>query len=759
MESDTADSDTDVSCYSYSVDELYEAVENSSKLVTRQTTVKKTISKPASLNLNVSNELDCNSEININNIEIFEFNELNNDNMKIIPNYENETESVTNHNIIADIIHDDDTNKSSLEHNNNNNIQNNKDINVSVEENDTISQNIGRKRSKKANSEAWSRNDAKCKRIRGEAYLGYRRKEKQSTLNILHDTPREERQMGPPCQSKICKQWKTRFCSEIKCDDRLKIFNHFWKDLVCWKEKQIYILSLIELVEPKQRTTKSLTSRRSGTYFYYLKVGNSKFCVCRNMFLNTFGLKESTIRYWLQRESLSENILPRNVREDLGIVDEEIECVMETENDVSIGHKKGFSRRAKKYKNEYLKQFFNKLPKLPSHYCRKSTRKLYLQTDITSIAHLYNIYCDACKIDNEEPLSRKKFVNVYNDKNLSIFMPKKDQCDKCCEYKVNNVSEEEYQKHIARKNQAREEKNRDKISAESGECHTFTCDLMAVQLLPYCQASALYYKMKLAVHNYTIYNLSTHEAICYWFDESQCDLVASVFASCLVDTIEKTLSTSLKPVIIYTDGCTAQNRNSVLSNALLHLSIKYNIDITQKYLEKGHTQMECDSVHSVIERKMKTTDHYLPSQLFNLATEARRYPFPYKNKLLEFSFFSDYSIKNLMIYDSIRPGKKSFDPVVTDIRVLKYCAKGVILYKINYNDDFTEMPRRPNKIDMQNVCSFPKLYESQKKISLDKWNDLQSLKSIIPFDCHGFYDSLPHMDESVRKLKKTQTKN
>lgn len=138
---------------------------------------------------------------------------------------------------------------------------------------------------------------------------------------------------------------------------------------------------------------------------------------------------------------------------------------------------------------------------------------------------------------------------------------------------------------------------------------------MAVQLLPYCQASVLYYKIKLAVHNYTVYNLSTHETICYWFDESQCDLVASIFASSLVDTIEKKLNTSLKPVIIYTDDCTAQNRNSVLSNALLHLSIKYNIDITQKYLEKGHTQMECDSVHNVIERKMKKTDHYLTSQL------------------------------------------------------------------------------------------------------------------------------------------------
>lgn len=141
--------------------------------------------------------------------------------------------------------------------------------------------------------------------------------------------------------------------------------------------------------------------------------------------------------------------------------------------------------------------------------------------------------------------------------------------------------------------------------------------------------------MKLAVHNYTIYHLSIHKAICYWFDESQCDLVASKFTSCLLDTIEKTLNTlhtSLKPVIIYTDDCKAQNRNSVLSNALLHLSIKYKIDITQNYLEKGHTQIESDSVHSVIEGKMKKTDYYLTSQLCNLATETRKHPFPYENK-------------------------------------------------------------------------------------------------------------------------------
>jgi len=295
----------------------------------------------------------------------------------------------------------------------------------------------------------------------------------------------------------------------------------------------------------------------------------------------------------------------------LGIIDNgefenEIDSI--SESNKSLGHKKGNSRIARKHKNEYLFNFFNSLPKLPSHYCRQSTRKLFLQTEINSISHLYNIYCDNCKTDDEQPVVTKKFVDVFKENNLSIFSPKKDQCDVCCQYSVNNLSEEKYQIHISRKNLGREEKTKDKLNAEAGNCHVFSCDLMAVQLLPYCQASAIYYKIKLACHNYTVYNLRTHEAVCYWFDESQCELVSSTFASCLTDVNEKTLKKSLKPVIIYSDGCTAKNRNCILSNALLHLSIKYKISITQKYLGKGHTQMECDSVHSVIDRKLKKND-------------------------------------------------------------------------------------------------------------------------------------------------------
>lgn len=41
------------------------------------------------------------------------------------------------------------------------------------------------------------------------------------------------------------------------------------------------------------------------------------------------------------------------------------------------------------------------------------------------------------------------------------------------------------------------------------------------------------------------------------------------------------------------------------SNALLSFSVEHNLDTTQMFLVKGHTQMEVNSVHSVIERKIK----------------------------------------------------------------------------------------------------------------------------------------------------------
>lgn len=97
--------------------------------------------------------------------------------------------------------------------------------------------------------------------------------------------------------SKIFKKWKTRHCSEINYDDRVIIFNTFWKELTSCQERNIIIQTSVEKIKPKQRRNRSVVLRRKRTYLYYLQIGDCKLCVCRNMFLNMFGLKNSTLKY------------------------------------------------------------------------------------------------------------------------------------------------------------------------------------------------------------------------------------------------------------------------------------------------------------------------------------------------------------------------------------------------------------------------------------------------------------------------------
>lgn len=110
-----------------------------------------------------------------------------------------------------------------------------------------------------------------------------------------------------------------------------------------------------------------------------------------------------------------------------------------------------------------------------------------------------------------------------------------------------------------------------------------------------------------------------------------------------------------------------------VGDALLHLSSQLQTKIVQKYLEKGHTQMEVDSVHSHIERALKPQQVYSPTGFITVTLAARNHLSPqgqYRAEYLAPNFVKDYEMNN--IYPSSRPGSRPGEPVVTDIRVLEY---------------------------------------------------------------------------------------
>lgn len=117
--------------------------------------------------------------------------------------------------------------------------------------------------------------------------------------------------------------------------------------------------------------------------------------------------------------------------------------------------------------------------------------------------------------------------------------------------------------------------------------------------------------------------MKNHAGYCYIWNESEGGTNAEEFTTNLSRFILEKIIPSLgseKPfkIIFYSDGCTAQNRNVTMANALLNVANITKITIEQKFLEVGHTQMEADAMHSTIERKIKNKIINVPAEYINI---------------------------------------------------------------------------------------------------------------------------------------------
>nr|CAI5838723.1 unnamed protein product [Callosobruchus analis] len=347
-----------------------------------------------------------------------------------------------------------------------------------------------------------------------------------------------------------------------------------------------------------------------------------------------------------------------------------------------------------------------------------------------------------CLEDSVTPLSIFSFSRTMDDMNIGLFKPRKDQCDSCIAYKAKQLGEYDYQNHIRAKDDARNEKSADKKRAEEDLIYCFTMDVQAVMLCPKFEVSTGYYKTKLQVHNFTIYNLMTHQSKNFVWNESEGELCSSVFTTCIIKHLESYLDIEVKPTVLWSDSCGYQNKNSILSNALSLLATRFNVTIEQKYLEKGNTQMESNSTHSLIERRLKGKYIYLPTDYINIIKDARRKPFSLDVEYLSHSFFLNYEDPNCKRYNSIRPGNKKNDLKVNDLKCLKYESTGEIHFKSSYTESYVLLPQRQKPIDVNYT---PKgLYEGRLKIKKKKWNHLQQFKGVMTTDVHFFYDALQY---------------
>lgn len=189
------------------------------------------------------------------------------------------------------------------------------------------------------------------------------------------------------------------------------------------------------------------------------------------------------------------------------------------------GPKSGKCAEVNDFENEFLTDWLNALPTVDSHYCRKRPtygEKKFLYTG-TTIANLHREYKMNADKKGVRAFEVTFFSNRFHEETFSVFIPRKDRCDVCESFKYGNISKDEYDTHIKLKHEARNEKERDKESASVSKS-VWTMDLQAVLLCRKTKASTIYYKAKLQMHNFTLYDLSSKHGYCYLWNETEGDL-------------------------------------------------------------------------------------------------------------------------------------------------------------------------------------------------------------------------------------------
>lgn len=216
---------------------------------------------------------------------------------------------------------------------------------------------------------------------------------------------------------------------------------------------------------------------------------------------------------------------------------------------------------------------------------------------------------------------------------------------------------------------------------------------------------------------------------------------------CLYSYLLKDVNPKIKNIIMYSDTCGSQNRNSHIA-AMCIVALKHSETlqvIDHKSLVPGHTHMECDTDHSLIERKRK---HFIGNiehphdwaQLIRLA--GKKKPFIVK-EITKYSFFDFAGLlkKELQLHKVDEDGNRVN---WREIKWLRYDKNkpDIVYYKRNLDEiDFKTMSfRRRGRSDIKLV---PQLkYTEPTKITKEKKKNLMDLLAFISPVFHQFYKDL-----------------
>lgn len=396
-------------------------------------------------------------------------------------------------------------------------------------------------------------------------------------------------------------------------------------------------------------------------------------------------------------------------------------------------------------------------PKYQSHYSRSHTSKLYLAPNL-NIRKMYGLYQD--RSITATPISYPVYAKLFRGLGYKFKCPSIDTC-KTCDHLQNTIKsakcDEERMKlvdekdlHLKLADDAYKQKRTDiEMAKQSRTEKVLVFDMQQNLPTPVLTTNVVYYKRQLWTYNLTVRNCTDNSTKCYMWHEGISDRGADQVASCLTKCIESLPNTTTK-VTLYSDSCPGQNKNNIVAAALsflVHNSPNIQV-IEHKFLEVGHTRMECDADHARIERAKKSTSIELriPHDWYQFV---RTVPGKNKFEVIEMkkedfiaysSLFSSIFIKRNMTTEG-NPTRWH------DIKVLSY-SKDLGIINIKYSHSTSEHCQLNIKRRGQRDPTLQPVHCGPRPIQAEKKKDLLDLLKYLDPVYHQFYKDLVTSAES-----------
>lgn len=543
-----------------------------------------------------------------------------------------------------------------------------------------------------------------------------RKKQKDLGLAYINTSgdvvPRKYMKENPCTNSKICNNQCNTFTEET----RQSIFDFYW-NLGCSDKQKRFLSDCASVCRVKRRRKSKKVKARSITVQYFLIKGNAREPVCKQFLLATLSVTVRLLRTVLSNkkyekfpepDSRGRHVPHNKVTEDL------------------ISN---------------FKEFISSLPAVPSHYCRSSSSKAYLPTDVKSLNNLYRMYVSQQKSNTY--LKKGKFLQLFKELyNIGIHIPRKDKCGKCEKYKNlpeemrTELEKEIYNEHIKEKDRIKEQFLKDqKLSSEEYAHLVISFDLQKVLATPHGDNMLLGFSRKYAVYNLSVYESNSKKGFCYLWEEKDAKRGSNEICSNMYHYLQQVDKTAkYKKISMYCDNCSGQNKNRYMFAMIRHfLNISTHVEeIAITFLIAGHTYMPVDSIHAVIEKFIKNKVVQAPSEWPTILRNARINPEPYIVVKQKFFNFLDFKCLQLEKNNKIK---------ISEIKKARFL-----------KDDFNLKIKYSFKDDVENNFYFqlkpgaPKpAYSSEQPITTKKY-DLKKLCEdlVIKPEYHLEYLTLKH---------------